>query len=1169
MLVPIHLDAFVVNKNKSLWKDVSLSLDNLKPVSYGKFAGLGFYLEKEIEPGVRANALGNGVHLHWTLPDAFRKGKYTDDGSLVFPPAPNRWLVVRTDSAQQIKTWIVESDCLNEDKKAACNWIKENKEAQTIIPISIGNKIAFKDWKKDKIGEVPLTIMAPGNPDFAASYIHCKNVFGLYDDMTDADGKGIKPERPYSDTGFTYQVFGWFADSTENPLAAAPDPKKTAKENFAGTMDKLGWVLPGASNIADADLPKNIICHAMVASVLWKDGDLSKPPTHVNIGIGNSSAEALASLLKDNLKSTELAVPDMLLSAFQYKALVDHGIEGNGLNLLDKKKHARSFLPVDGGTHWVIEAKPKENGPDNKDDQVGMAPFPDKVSTTLLNLNNLQKSYDAAFNKLKSLQAELYALKYKKAFASTMNSAIDASIDKKLLVKKITELAEKAIADIENLKNSLRKLKVKDDKTGKYRGEIIEAYTSLEKLLAEDLPDFIVKEVPAAKYYEPVDPAVAITGLISSSKYASKSSTVNCRIKTQVCDKIDFFNKKAARAANVTTADTVTLINKMISAGIADGIAELMYESFLLSPVTSRFVAQALGELDNIDQVTNLIAGHEQNKQYFIRDDKATAYHPAVFAAGTWTQPWNPLYLEWGVVWKSSYKKNNPNMLAGWKFGDAKTPVDFKYNLKAGKNDTVGIPYYGRTLLSSQLATKVESINDKIKTVMGGNGLFNDMVPMSQSLSGLNTQLLMRYHGLQLPIVTKALKLDDDHKHINDQYSWSPMINNKVFYPVRSGMLTLSMLRVIDSFGQVFEAFKPGKVGLKASRALLKSSAAMTEGGDTFEFEMPPRIIQPARLNFDWVSAKNNEDRITDSDPATSPFCGWFLYNKLDDNISVYDAKGVELFILLEDKKGMVIKKAVPGTTQMKEPNNDTLKEVVKFMERGATAFDSVKKQIIETTDRIQSKASGQQLTMALPIGFPVAVVKAQFAVELKDSPAADQSWKAVIDGNKFEAINYRVAIGNSMSKTDGLSGYFLNNRFDKFILPFGAKSEAPEEEFEIHKLQQLTLLMDPRVEVTLSSAMLPAATYKLPPHVISRELKNINLRFLAAPVLSPKEKLQMPLFERNDISWDFIQGAQVTKDITGDEDKGQLKFDPVEAIEGWVKMNTQQVLNHRKSTAK
>src|SRR5262249_13731223 len=43
-----------------------------------------------------ADQLRPGIHLHWELSDYFRRGRQSSaGGALIFPPAPNRWLVTR------------------------------------------------------------------------------------------------------------------------------------------------------------------------------------------------------------------------------------------------------------------------------------------------------------------------------------------------------------------------------------------------------------------------------------------------------------------------------------------------------------------------------------------------------------------------------------------------------------------------------------------------------------------------------------------------------------------------------------------------------------------------------------------------------------------------------------------------------------------------------------------------------------------------------------------------------------------------------------------------------------------------------------------------------------------------------------------------------------------
>src|SRR5207237_9528961 len=61
-----------------------------------------------------------GIHLHWHLPAALRRGAYDEAGRLEVPRAPDRWLLTRVLVRQagsqapsaSLRSWVVESDYL-------------------------------------------------------------------------------------------------------------------------------------------------------------------------------------------------------------------------------------------------------------------------------------------------------------------------------------------------------------------------------------------------------------------------------------------------------------------------------------------------------------------------------------------------------------------------------------------------------------------------------------------------------------------------------------------------------------------------------------------------------------------------------------------------------------------------------------------------------------------------------------------------------------------------------------------------------------------------------------------------------------------------------------------------------------------------------------------------
>src|SRR5271166_6379809 len=102
---------------------------------YHNIASIGDHIYLPLEgDGTARNPLGQGVHLHWELPDFFRRGVQPSTGAeLSFPHAPNRWLVIRYfsqyDAGQygpvQTKSWIVESDFLSAQRVQDADKVKD------------------------------------------------------------------------------------------------------------------------------------------------------------------------------------------------------------------------------------------------------------------------------------------------------------------------------------------------------------------------------------------------------------------------------------------------------------------------------------------------------------------------------------------------------------------------------------------------------------------------------------------------------------------------------------------------------------------------------------------------------------------------------------------------------------------------------------------------------------------------------------------------------------------------------------------------------------------------------------------------------------------------------------------------------------------------------------
>ncbi|MEM9686551.1 MAG: hypothetical protein AAF934_06470, partial [Bacteroidota bacterium] len=309
---------------------------------------------------------------------------------------------------------------------------------------------------------------------------------------------------------------------------------------------------------------------------------------------------------------------------------------------------------------------------------------------------------------------------------------------------------------------------------------------------------------------------------------------------------------------------------------------------------------------------------------------------------------------------------------------------------------------------------------------------------ISQALSGFNNALLMQHQTLQLPVADPLgfddyrMFTDEVRNAIGANTNLAPLpLNN--FLPIRSGAMRLLSLRVLDTFGQArtIEHTSPVK-----AEPLEFSATAVPHTAAT-DVWLPPRFVQPARLNFRWRSAATGSQELN-THPESSPVCGWLLANHLDNSMAVYDAQGNALGIIDQEAKW----RNVPGSHATVDPSDFDNAYLQKVIERLALIHDEAdpgdaKKTFIQdfitVTDRalenIDPESFVHHQELALLMGRPIAVVRTSLSLELQGSPAIHYGWMEfrkdlIRDGREtdsFENVTIPIRIGERGQLNDGV----------------------------------------------------------------------------------------------------------------------------------------------------
>ncbi|MGK7949838.1 MAG: hypothetical protein AB4368_13885 [Xenococcaceae cyanobacterium] len=455
---------------------------------------------------------------------------------------------------------------------------------------------------------------------------------------------------------------------------------------------------------------------------------------------------------------------------------------------------------------------------------------------------------------------------------------------------------------------------------------------------------------------------------------------------------------------------------------------------------------------------------------------------------------------------------------------------------------------------------------------------------LSQALGGFNEALLMHKQTLQLAI--------EDPIGFADYQKFTDEVETAVageiksapqplddFSPIRSGELRIIDLQLVDTFGQVRNL--DWKVD--SEEYVIKPESMKAKKNN--RIVLPPRLVQPCRINFRWLSANDRDNQETNDNPNTTPICGWILPNNLNGSLMIYDNAGQALGAIningeWDDAPGnnplATIKIKIDG----KDIEIPDISKINIHLHKMVKTIITLGKKLPEFTknfnlclnnalNNIDPETFAQNQSLALLMGRPIAVVRASVNLELQGLPAINQDWHVFRqemqqmrpllerDNDDLKDVKIPIRIGEYRQLNDGVIGYwkektldenkyeYENNIFyaqqsdlnesDKIETQFIDREKNPEvEEGPINiiqsisnKAQTLTMLVDPRGVFHATSGILPSKVINIPPEHYTEALANIKVTFLTSPILTDRTNqgsLNLPLPTAPDYDWVWLE---------------------------------------------
>lgn len=287
--------------------------------------------------------LKRGVHLHFILPDAFKKGN--EEG--IFPEVPDRYIVTRFIVAQgktEVRQWVVESSFISTDtryeKSVAIPMFQDEKGVKFRY---CGRAYDIRE-KPDQKAEYldSLSAVGGGDPFFAAYYPSCHSIFGFRDGMEDvAEGAKV-----------SYFVTGYFARRENDPFYGVK-----SREEFAEILEQRKLSVEDQGTICD-----RCLLFGVAEGIVWTNGTIVDhiPSGNIDVAVGRTSAEALSAVAMKLLTPTEQEF-QKLFNALQYGEANRIG-EIDGPYLVEDGIVLRQYQRFDGGNgSYVLKGNDEEN----------------------------------------------------------------------------------------------------------------------------------------------------------------------------------------------------------------------------------------------------------------------------------------------------------------------------------------------------------------------------------------------------------------------------------------------------------------------------------------------------------------------------------------------------------------------------------------------------------------------------------------------------------------------------------------------------------------------------------------------------------------------------------------------------------------------------------------
>ena len=1008
-------------------------------------------------------------------------------------------------------------------------------------------------------------------------------------------------------------------ESTGTLALPATDFDSELAVNFPVTADSIKQVIDDAIK---NNLPQQMLCYAQltfdsVASTTQQES--------VEIAIGNTATEALSSYLAETIDSASKTIIEDQLEAFLFSSKLSAKQLDVGAKFKEAR-HEKGFTARSAGTMWTVRLESTATQA-AADATSGAAQqqitLPDSLADLLNTLNTKQDLYDQALHETDSRRRRLFSDWYKYmlcAYPPTDSQDDYPNIDEvKFYIEQNTlqaltgQVAATGELQLQYDSDGLvTAASATDSGTDSLAVDLAAAIANVIQELDtfNALPDqtdakarYVLKQTASPRYWQPNEPVVLAVGdAVTPTDRHGQDGTLSCQLK-EIEDIVEFI-----------TGETSEIIDTFNKLNVDDNFAfstwtEQPWNPFLLEWEAELFpVTNEGNEDESIEGNNNLFPDDRSYASDFITSNYTldenepdltiqgegisltdtqgasiyngssvlTSYSSSLFLTKL-TSYVDGLSIDDCYTADGTDPSGYSGAVSSW-YGDKD---EFSDCVDWYKNKPISIENDNNDGFKTfNSLSDSEKASDPVYSLIRAQNLLQDLNVLSQSLGGFNEALVMHKQTMQLDI-SDPLGFKD-YQPFSDTVSEGVQSESKcapeplnAFNPVRTGGLKLQRLRLVDTFGQIRD--------LSTSSFVTSEPLTNTTDDSDYPVLLPARFTQPTRLSFRWLSADDDQQEMN-AHPATTPICGWFLPNNLDNSIMVYDNLGKAIGYINQN----AVLQPMPGSDdEISSANisNQHLRNAVEYIvgdgadipSKGSDFVNSLISTLDSALENIDPESYEQHQAQALLMGRPIALVRVSVDLQVQGLPEINHGWTSFRndlqrdyrDSDAFDEIIFPVRIGEYEQFNDGLVGFWQEENGEIIQSKFHApQSDAADDDYILthadgpqnieqslqSEAQVLSMLFDPRGKLHAASGILPTKAIDIPPDQYTEALQAIEITFLTTPIITDSEDFTLSLPVEPGYKWSWIakegetwveksQTGKVTlaqfTDAFGDDDEG------------------------------